>query len=185
MQTIHYRCLGLLVAAALCTACQNDSTADLAATAPAKTTVAKAAKVVDQASDSVEDAEKLTADMVHGVSPGKPTAPVDLKFSLATKPTLGKPLTVDVALIATDISDSMTLSVQTSEGLEVDAATSLMNFPKSAVGALYRHKLKVTPHAEGAFFVNILVTTAIVGGAQSRSFSIPVLVGGVAALDKP
>jgi hypothetical protein len=182
MHTIYYRCLALLLATALCTACGKDSTTGKGAPVPAQTTTSKAAAA---ATDPVEDAEKQTAAMVHGVSPGKPTAPVELKFSLTAKPVLGTPFTIDVALVATAISDSMTLSVQASDGLEVDTATSLASFPKSLAGALYRHQVKVTPRAEGAFFVNVLVTTTVAGGPQSRSFSIPVLVGGVAALDKP
>jgi hypothetical protein len=185
MHTIHCRCLALLVATALCAACGKDSTAGKAAPAPAQATTSKAAAAAAADTDPLQDAEKQTAGMVHGVSPGKPTAPVDLKFSLAAKPLLGTPLTIDVALIATGSSDSMTLSLQASDELAVDAATSLASFPKSLPGALYRHQVKVTPRAEGAFFVNVLVTTAVPGGPQSRSFSIPVLVGGIAALDKP
>ena len=123
--------------------------------------------------------------MVRGVSPGKPTAPVDLKFNISAKPALGVPLEIDLAVFATGAIDSMTLSAQGGDGLEIDAATSLASFPKSAAGVLYRHKLRVTPRAEGAFYVSALVTTLVAGtGPQSRSFAIPLLVGGVAALDR-
>jgi hypothetical protein len=95
------------------------------------------------------------------------------------------PLDIDLAVIATAGTDSMTLSVQASEGIEVDATTSLASFPKSQPGALYRHKLRITPRAEGAFNVSVLITMVVPGsGPQSRSFSIPLLVGNVAALEK-
>ena len=188
MHSIQLRLLSLLVIATLAAGCGKDGTdsADGATQAQApqrELTGEEAASELD--ASTIADSEKQTADMVRGVSPGKPVAPVDLKFNIASKPALGVPLEIDVAVIATGHSESMTLSVQGSGGLEVDSSTSLASFPKSLPGALYRHKLRVTPRAEGAFNVNVLVTTAVPGsGAQSRSFSIPLLVGSVAALDK-
>jgi hypothetical protein len=190
MYSMHLRLLTLTLCAALCTACGGNSTAD------SKTGPAAAAKPVKPLSSeaeeaaleiaSVEDAEKVTADMVRGVSPGKPTAPVDLKFNITAKPALGVPVEIDLAVFATGATDSMTLSAQGGEGLDVDAATSLASFPKSAAGVLYRHKIRVTPRAEGAFYVNALVTAVVPGaGPQSRSFAIPLLVGGPGALAKP
>jgi hypothetical protein len=185
----HLRWLTLALCAALCTACGGNSTAD---SSPKPAVAAKPAKPLSSAAEaaaqdvaSVEDAEKLTANMVRGVSPGRPTAPVDLKFNISAKPALGVPLGIDLAVFATGAIDSMTLSAQGGDGLEIDAATSLASFPKSAAGVLYRHKLRVTPRAEGAFYVSALVTTVVAGtGPQSRSFAIPLLVGGVAALDR-
>jgi hypothetical protein len=186
MHSIQFRFLALALCAALCAACADDSTPDPAPAPPPAKPQSTAEAQAELDKNLAEDADKLTADMVRGVSPGKPTAPVELKFSLPAKPRLGTPLSIDIAVITTLSSDGMTLSAQASEGLEVDAGTSLANFPKSPSGTLYRHKLRVTPRAEGAFSVNVLVTTVVPGsGAQSRSFSIPLLVGGVAALDKP
>ncbi len=189
MHSIRLRLMNLLVVATLAAACGKDA-AESAATGPPPPGPQSQANDADAQSDldvlTLADTEKQTADMVRGVSPGKATAPVDLKFNIASRPTLGVPFDVDVAVIATGHSDSMTLSVQGNGGIEVDSSTSLASFPKSLPGSLYRHKLRVTPRAEGAFNINLLVTAAVPGsGAQSRSFSIPVLVGGLAALDKP
>jgi len=187
MHSIHLRFLTLLLAAMLCAACGKGSSGD-AAKASQTSQSQPASSPVDAASAdeaSVRDAEKQTSEMVRGVSPGKPSAPVELKFNIASKPALGAPLDIDLAVIATASTDSMTLSVQGSEGLEVDATTSLASFPKSQPGALYRHKLRITPRAEGAFSVSVLITMVVPGsGPQSRSFSIPLLVGSVAALEK-
>jgi hypothetical protein len=183
MSSLQIRVLVLLGCVALCAACGRHAPADKAQAPAAKQNKAGASiKPPDE--NTLEDAEKKTADMVHGVSPGKATAPVDLKFSLTAKPELGAPLAIDIALLATGVSDSMALSVQASDGLDVDPTTSVSTFPKSQVGSLYRHQIKVTPRADGVYYVNVLVTTAVTGGPQTRSFSIPLLVGGVAALDK-
>lgn len=189
MHSIHLRLLSLVVMATLAAACGKDAAENAAGgsqaqggTGQAKSTTADE----DLDASTIEDAQKQTADMVHGVSPGKPVAPVDLKFNIAAKPALGVPLDIDVAVIATGHSDSMTLSVQGNPGVEVDSSTSLASFPKSLPGSLYRHRLRVTPRAEGAFNVMVLVTTAVPGsGAQTRSFSIPLLVGGVGAIEQP
>jgi hypothetical protein len=181
MTSISPRVAALLVLGALCAACGGSGTDQTGAPAAQS---GKATTSPGAADDPLAAADKQTADMVHGVSPGKAAAPVDLKFNLLAKPELGKPLAIDVALIATGASESMTLAVQPAEGLDVDSASSRENFPKSQVGALYHHQISVTPRAEGAFFVNVVVTTVVPGGPQSRSFAIPVLVGGVAALDK-
>ncbi len=182
MSESRIRFLTLLLCTTLCVACSKDpkSVPTGSAPAPAGTNHSD-----DPQGPTVEDAEKQTVEMIHGVSPGKPTAPVDLKFSLQAKPGLGVALAIDLALIATGPSDSLTLSVQGGDGFDVDAATSLASFPKSPAGALYRHQLKVTPRAEGVFFLDVVVTAAVPGGPQSRSFAIPVLVGGAAALGKP
>jgi len=182
MSDSRTRFLTLLACATFCVACGKDPKTAPAGSGPA---TAATKQSDDPEGPTVADAEKQTADMIHGVSPGKPTAPVDLKFSLEAKPGVGAPLAIDLAVIATGPSDSLTLSVQGGDGLEVDASTSLATFPKSPLGALYRHQLKVTPRAEGAFFVDVVVTAAVPGGPQSRSFAIPILVGTAAALDKP
>jgi hypothetical protein len=187
MHSNHLRFLTVLLAAMLCAACGKGSSGDAAKPSqtgqPQPASGPADAASADEA--SVQDAEKQTSEMVRGVSPGKPTAPVELKFNIASKPALGVPLDIDLAVIATGSTDSMTLSVQGSEGIEVDATTSLASFPKSQPGALYRHKLRITPRAEGAFSVSVLITMIVPGsGPQSRSFSIPLLVGSVAALEK-
>lgn len=182
MTSIDLRVAAMFACAVLCTGCGGSGTDNAAAPAAKPDKATKSATNPEE--DALAAAEQQTADMVHGVSPGKPAAPVDLKFNLSAKPELGKPLPIDIALLATGASDAMTLSVQASDGLEVDPATSLANFPKSQVGALYRHQITVTPRAEGAYFVNVVVTTVVPGGPQSRSFAIPLLVGSVAALDK-
>jgi len=189
MHSIHLRLLCLLVTAMLAAACGDNSADSAAGGSPAQGPPGQTKGTDGEGeldASTLADAQKQTADMVRGVSPGKATAPIDLKFNIASRPTLGVSLDIDVAVIATSHSDSMTLSVQGSGGIEVDSSTSLASFPKSLPGSLYRHKLRVTPRAEGAFNVSVLVTALVPGsGAQSRSFSIPVLVGGVAALDKP
>jgi hypothetical protein len=188
MHSIHLRFVVLALVAVLCAACGKDSSGDGAqASQSGKPQPPGGPASVESADEAlIEDAEKKTSDMVRGVSPGKPSAPVDLKFNIASKPALGVPLDIDLAVIATGVVDSMTLSVQGGDGIEVDAATSLASFPKSQAGSLYHHKLRLTPRAEGAFSVNVLITTIVPGsGPQSRSFSLPLLVGSVAALEKP
>jgi hypothetical protein len=187
MHSIQLRFLTLLLAAMLCAACGKGSSGDAARVSESSKSQPVSGPVDAASADetSVQEAEKQTSEMVRGVSPGKPSAPVELKFNVAARPALGVPLDIDLAVIATAGTDSMTLSVQASEGIEVDATTSLASFPKSQPGALYRHKLRITPRAEGAFNVSVLITMVVPGsGPQSRSFSIPLLVGNVAALEK-
>jgi hypothetical protein len=187
MHSIQLRFLTLLLAAMLCAACGKGSSGDAAKVSESSKSQPVSGPVDAASPDeaSVQEAEKQTSEMVRGVSPGKPSAPVELKFNVAARPALGVPLDIDLAVIATAGTDSMTLSVQASEGIEVDATTSLASFPKSQPGALYRHKLRITPRAEGAFNVSVLITMVVPGsGPQSRSFSIPLLVGSVAALEK-
>lgn len=187
MHRIPLRFLGLAACALLCAACSNESPAPVTAATQAASSKPKTAADDEATADaaSVEDANKQTADMVRGVSPGKASAPVDLKFTVTSKPALGTPVEIDLAVIALVNADSMTLSVQGGDGIDVDSATSLASFPKSPPGALHRHKLRVTPRAEGAFGVTVLVTMVVPGsGLQSRTFAIPLLVGNLAALEK-
>jgi hypothetical protein len=187
MHRIPLHFLALAACVLLCIACGKEASAPaIVATQGAPTGVKSAADegaTADAA--SVEDANKQTANMVRGVSPGKASAPVELKFTVTSKPVLGTPVEIDLAVISLANADSMTLSVQGGEGIDVDSATSLASFQKSPPGTLHRHKLRVTPRAEGAFNVTVLVTMVVPGsGLQSRTFAIPLLVGTLAALEK-
>lgn len=183
MHSIHLnlRLGGLLLMLALVAACGKESGSD-----PASMTAGDAGKKAGSAGEmSVEDAERQTADMVRGVSPGKAQAPIELKFSIASRPALGAPVQIDIAVISTAASDAMTLSAQGGPEINIDSSTSLASFQKSQPGSIYRHKLLATPRAEGAFNISVLVTTVVAGsGSQSRSFAIPLLVGNLAALEK-
>ncbi|HZF14470.1 MAG TPA: hypothetical protein VE046_00875 [Steroidobacteraceae bacterium] len=178
----------LAACAFLCAGCNNDTPAPTAAAGETPATKPNAAGDDDESvadAASVEDANKQTADMTRAVSAGKATAPVDLKFTVTSKPVLGAPVAIDLAVISLASAESMTLSVQGGDGIDVDSATSLESFQKSPPGSLHHHKLRVTPRAEGAFNVAVLVTMVVPGsGLQSRTFAIPLLVGGLAALEK-
>jgi hypothetical protein len=155
--------------AALLTACGDDpGSAAPGAPAPA------AAKPATPAT-GVEDA---TRGMVSGVAAGRAeNAPIDLKFDLKARPEVGKPVTIDIALLPKVASPVMNVTYLATEGLAVETSTLPSRYERVQPGSVYRHQATVVPRADGVFALSAIVMVQTDAGDVTRTFSIPVVVG--------
>jgi hypothetical protein len=151
-------------------ACHRDSDAPPApAPAPRATVPAVANKG--------PGAEQLTAGMVEAASQGKSQLPVKLKFELQTRPTLGQPLDIDIAVLPQIDGSPAGIQVAGGEGLTVVPGANQVDLPAVEAGHVYRQSVKVTPTADGVLVLNLTVSLKHDDMTESRAFSIPLIVG--------
>ena len=126
-----------------------------------------------------------TVGMVEAATIGKANAPVGLKFELLRRPAVAEPCAIDIALVARGPADSAVVQVADSPGLSIAAADRQFVVPAPAVGKVYRHTLTVTPSAAGISYLGLTVQLRHDSGSDTRSFAVPIIVGGDAAGVRP
>jgi hypothetical protein len=166
--TTKARILLLCALAVLC-ACQKDPAP---ITAPSSTFKTKASPAVKKGPTAAE----LTAGMVEAASQGKAQAAVDLKFELVQKPKVGQPLEINLALLPQVDAKSATIQLAAGEGFTLADAAGQFDIPTIAAGEVYRHTVNLLPTTEGVLLIGVTLLLKNDDGAETRSFSIPVIV---------
>jgi hypothetical protein len=126
-------------------------------------------------------AKRVTAaanNLVTAVSGGKPSAPIELQFDIATRPEAGKPVDVTLSLVprGADISE-LRLQFQSVEGIEMRAGGEMpvQEHPKD--GVPLSHTVTIVPQHDGVFALVAMTMVETVDGSIMRTFSIPLVVG--------
>lgn len=117
------------------------------------------------------------ADMVSAVSGGGSSAPVELKFALGDRPTVGQELQIEVAVLPVSVLDQVAAHFQAGAGLELRDGKQLGPIAKPAAGVPLPHKLTIVPQRDGIFFVTATVHADSPRQQVSRTFSIPIIAG--------
>ena len=116
--------------------------------------------------------------MVSGVAAGRAAdAFVDLKFELKARPEIGKPLTIDVALLPRVATEAMNVTYLANEGLAVQQSSMPSKYEHVQAGSVYRHQATVVPSDQGVYSLSAIVMVQTDTGDVTRTFSIPVVVG--------
>jgi hypothetical protein len=157
-----------LVLAAL-VGCKRDAASDDAQAA------ATTAKVVS-AKTPESDAELKR--MVSGVSAAKDDSIIELKFELKDRPQLGQPLEVAIALLPKVTATTMRVTYSSADARALEARGEPAEYHDVQPGNVYRHELNVVANDNGVYYVNAVVLLDSDAGSISRTFSIPVVVGG-------
>ena len=126
-------------------------------------------------------AAELTAGMVEAATQGKSQAPVGLKFDLLQRPVQGEPLEIAVALLPGEPADPATVEVSGPESLQVPAADLKFEFASVEPAQVYRRSIRLTPTAEGVFLLTLTVNLKHDQLADTRVFSVPIIVAGTAS----
>lgn len=131
-----------------------------------------------RSADSTQRGDIPLSDMVAAVTATKGAPPVEMKFLLPSRPEVGQVLDVDVALIPrAPIPDSVSVSFQVVDGLEIVEGSQLERVDKLVDGTPLRHVVKVLPKRDGIFTVTAVVSFVASGQDSNRTFSIPVIAG--------
>lgn len=109
-------------------------------------------------------------------SPGKPTAPISMKYEVMGKPIVGQPVLINVVVssaqgpvnVQYSIPDRSALAFQQGQVERVEIAD-----PSS--GSV--QQLSIIPQREGRVYVNVSAEVQTPGGSMIRSMAIPVKVG--------
>jgi hypothetical protein len=158
--------------ASLLTGCGSDPEPQAATPAPPPPKPTVAAAPVDE-----------TAAFAKAVGDGKPGAAVNIRYEFASKPSVGTPTDLDVALVPSVGVDSMQAKLTGMEGITL-AGNLEASFSAVEAGKPYRHKVSVLPDHTGVFYITVNVSTQIAGSTVGRTFSIPFVVGQPMAQQK-
>jgi hypothetical protein len=122
-------------------------------------------------------ANKAVPAREHSSSPGKPTAPIDIRYEVIGKAIVGLPVSINVFVtsdlgpvkVEYSINDGSALMFQSGQvkSLEIaDPSTGNMQ------------QLSVIPQREGRVYVNVSAEIQTPDGLNIRSMAIPIKVGG-------
>ena len=121
-------------------------------------------------------AAELTVGMVEAASQGKSQLPVQLKFEVSQRPTVGRPVDINIALIPAIDANGANIQVAGGEGLTVVAGASQFDLAAVEAGQVYRQSVKVSPSAVGVLLLNLTISLKHDEMTESRLFSIPLIV---------
>ncbi|MBA3563121.1 MAG: hypothetical protein H0W33_03750 [Gammaproteobacteria bacterium] len=111
-------------------------------------------------------------------SPGKPSAPIEMSYSLHDQPVAGAPLRIELAVTARMAADLLTLELNFPDsGLTLVSALGAQRMADPVAGERYMREVRVLPREDGQFHLNVVATLLRDGVPQARAFSIPIRVG--------
>jgi len=117
-----------------------------------------------------------TVGMVSAVSLGKSDVGVSLRFELQERPRVGQPLAINLAVIPHIAADSGKVSVTSADGFEPLGDAASADLDSMTAEEVYRCSIHVTPAKLGVLLVTVTVSLKHDEIAETRDFSIPVLV---------
>lgn len=167
MKTARVVLLGALTAAS---ACHQDSGT------PQQPTPAPHVSRVPVAAKKGPSAAELTAGMVEAAGQGKSQLPVQLKFDVKQRPTLGQTLDIDIAVIPQIDAGAAGIQVTGGDGLTLAPGLNQFDLPAVEAGQVYRQSVKVTPTADGVLLLSLNISLKHDETTESRAFSIPLIV---------
>jgi hypothetical protein len=121
-------------------------------------------------------AEELTVGMVEAASQGKSQVPVEIKFDLKQRPTLGRAIDINIAVMPQIDASPVNINIAGGDGLVVAPAANQIDLPVVQAGQVYRQSIKVTPTADGVLLLTLMVSLKHDDLTESRAFSIPLIV---------
>ncbi|MEZ5512897.1 MAG: hypothetical protein R3F58_03410 [Steroidobacteraceae bacterium] len=154
----------------------------LTACSDASNETAAAAAETAQIAAARRNAAAETEDMVSAVAAGKPGAPIDVRFDVPTKPRVGEPLKIDVAVVPLSTVGRLEVLFQGNDGFAVVSNGQLGPLDNPAVGKVLRHSVTVLPQSEGVFMLSAIAMTDGTDASMSRSFAMPIIVGNASAV---
>ena len=164
----YARKLWCIAALAMLSACGSDPEPP----PPAAAAPAQAAQPQPAPAAPADPTEK----MARAIGNGKPGAAVDIKYEFASRPEPGKPVQLDVALIASAGVDSMTARFSGMDGITL-AGDLTADYASVEPRQVYKHSVSVLADKAGVFYVTVSVDTVIGGATLGRTFAIPFVAG--------
>jgi len=119
-----------------------------------------------------------------GTSPGKPQAPISMRYEIVGNPVVGQPVQINVMVSSPEgpvevlysITDRSALVFQDGQVERIEIVD-----PSSDAG----RQLSVIPQREGRLYVNVSAQVQTPSGPMIRSMSIPIKVGAAPAKPTP
>ena len=180
---LNHKILVLIVAGLTLAACGKKSE-EQAADAAAKS-AAPAATAAEQAAAPVKPAvEEELKHYATAVESGKSSAPVDLRYDVPAKPEVGRPFEVELAFVPRIQADTIEAEITGMQDLVI-VGDATIRFDAVEAGEAYRAKLNVRADAPGLYYIGVSARVITPVQTEARAFSVPLVVGQVAAAEKP
>ena len=117
------------------------------------------------------------------VATGKTAAGVDLKYDLPLKPQPGQDFEIQLALLPRVPADALEVAVTGIEGLTVVSGAEA-RFEKVQSGETHTATVTVRAERPGLYYLGVSAKMITQVQTEARAFSVPVVVGSVAAAGK-
>ena len=109
-------------------------------------------------------------------SPGKPTAPVNMRYEVVGNPVVGSPVLINVEITSASEPVAVSYSINDQSALLFqDGQVERLEIADPSAGG--RQQLSVIPQREGRVFVNVSAEVQTPGGSMIRAMAIPIKVG--------
>lgn len=139
----------------------------------------QAAGTPGAASALAKDADSEPTDLVSAVSGGgADEGPVGLKFQLGGRPVAGQPVVITLRLVANQALERLEARFLSDDGLTLTQGANFDPAGRMDAGATVDHALTLVPDHDGVYTVMATVTAGAAAEGFSRSFVIPIVVGG-------
>ena len=126
-------------------------------------------------------ADSLERDMVAAVSPGGSDPPIGLRFRLESKPVVGAPAQLVLALIPTPgVEISHIHGALQGDGLQLQSSRTF-DIDSPAAGGPIEQDLTIIPQHNGVLSVSATLQIDYNNGSLSRTYVIPVIAADAAS----
>jgi len=170
------RVLAVVALAAVLAACGRGE--EQAAVSPAPSATAEAGAKGAAPVETPEDKR-----LANAVPTGKTAAPVDLKYDVLAKPQVGQPFEIELALLPRLAADALEVEVTGIPGLTI-VSGGVAKFEGVSSGDRHVTRVLVQADAAGVYYANVVARMITQSHSEARTFSVPVVVGSVAAVQK-
>jgi len=170
------RVLAVVALAAVLAACGRGE--EQAAVTPAPSATPDGGSVGAAPVEAPEDKR-----LANAVPTGKTAAPVDLKYDVLAKPQVGQPFEIELALLPRLAADALEVEVTGIPGLVI-VSGGVAKFEGVSSGDRHVARVLVQADAAGIYYANVVARMITQSRSEARTFSVPVVVGNVAAVQK-
>jgi len=170
------RVLAVVALAAVLAACGRGE--EQAAVTPAPSATADGGTTGAAPVETPEDKR-----LANAVPTGKTAAPVDLKYDVLAKPQVGQPFEIELALLPRLAADALEVEVTGIPGLVI-VSGGVAKFEGVSSGDRHVARVLVQADAAGIYYANVVARMITQSRSEARTFSVPVVVGNVAAVQK-
>lgn len=124
---------------------------------------------------------QIPANMVSAVSASKTSALIGVHFALDSAPAVGKPLTVNLAIVPHRSFERLRVLFETPDAVGFSSGNRFESPEDVKPETVFSHKLVVEPRQEGVYLITAAVETESEEGSVIRIYSIPIIVYGAQA----
>jgi hypothetical protein len=135
------------------------------------------------AAPTVKPADPMEDKMATAVADGKTTAPIDLLYDIPTKPEVGQPFTVELAVRPRLPGDSLDVEIGESPGIVIEGER-VSRFLEVEAATPYKFTFQARGDAAGLYYIPVMTRLSTQVQSEGRAFSVPVVIGSPPAAQK-